>query len=269
MDVGLGAGVGAGVSSGVGTGAGTDAGTAYCVADTPERLKHFAADIEARAKMVDPPGALIAIVRDYNQEVMHAVTKYHDIEKRSTTLMKLHSGKTVNSGGPNRAYVGKGRVLTVKEVNIGIAKLLKKKEDEEAAAVWKAEHTEGKKTQDLTKAAQEALYQAACDAALTAGLLRPKKPRAPQVCRGGGGTGTSGTTPPAAPSAPPLVAARVATCPAVHWHLQTHSEHAGKATGWEDSAELDELEAVERVRVVQIREFFEVSQHVAELAIIY
>ena len=71
----------------------------------------------------------------------------------------------------------------------------------------------------------------------------------------------------ATPPAPPLVAAHVAACPAVH--LQTHSEHADKATCWEDSAELDELEAAERVRVVQIREFFEVSQHVAQLAIIY
>ena len=73
--------------------------------------------------------------------------------------------------------------------------------------------------------------------------------------------------PPVAPPAPPLVAAYVAACPAVH--LQTHSENADKATSWEDSAELDELEAAERVRMVQIREFFEVSQHVAELAIIY
>ena len=46
----------------------------------------------------------------------------------------------------------------MKEVNISIAKLLKKKEDEEAAAVQKAERTEGKKTWDLAKAAQEALY---------------------------------------------------------------------------------------------------------------
>src|SRR5258706_11626390 len=109
----MGVGLGAGVDAGVGAGAGADAGAAYRIADTLGRLKHFAADIEARAKMVDPAGALIAIVRDYNQEVMHAVTKYC----RSTTLMKLCNGKTVNSGGPNRAYVGKGRVLTVKEVN--------------------------------------------------------------------------------------------------------------------------------------------------------
>ena len=40
--------------------------------------------------------------------------------------------------------MGKGRVLTVKEINIGIAKLLKKREDKEAAAVRKAEHTEEK-----------------------------------------------------------------------------------------------------------------------------
>ena len=124
--------------------------------------------------MVDPE--LILIVWDYNQEVIHVVTKYRDIEKRSTTLMKLRSGKTINSGGPNRAYVGKGRVLTVKEVNIGIVKLLKKKEDEEAAAIRKAERTKGKKTWDLAKSAQEALYQMACDAALAAGLPRPKKP---------------------------------------------------------------------------------------------
>ena len=63
------------------------------------------------------------------------------------------------------------------------------------------------------------------------------------------------------------MAARVAAYLAVH--VQTHSEHADKATSWEDSAELDELEVAERVRVVQTRKFFEVSQHVAELAIIY
>ena len=80
---------------------GADAGAVYRVADTPGQLKHFAADIEARAKMVDPAGALIAIVRDYNQQVMHAVTKYRETEKRSTTLMKLRRGKTVHSGGPN------------------------------------------------------------------------------------------------------------------------------------------------------------------------
>ena len=38
--------------------------------------------------------------------------------------------------------MGKGRVLTVKEINISIAKLLKKREDKEAAAVRKAEYTE-------------------------------------------------------------------------------------------------------------------------------
>ena len=82
----------------------------------------------------------------------------------------------------------------------------------------------------------------------------------------GGGIGTSGSTS-AAPPVPHLVVACVAACPVVH--LQTHSEQSDKATGWEDSAELDELEAVERVSLVQICKFFEVSQHVAELVIIY
>ena len=36
------------------------------------------------------------------------------------------------------------------------------------------------KERDLAKAPQEA-YQVACDAALAAGLSRPKKPRAPQA----------------------------------------------------------------------------------------
>ena len=145
-------------------------------------------------KVVDPK--LISIVWNYKQEVMHIVTKYHNIEKHSTTLIKLYSSKTVNSGGPNRAYVGKRSILIAKDFNIDIIKLLKKKEDEEATAIWKAKCTMEKKTQDVTKAAQEALYQMVCDAALAARLPRPKKlwklralcaPHAAQVSRRLGG----------------------------------------------------------------------------------
>ena len=82
----------------------TPPSTVYHAVDTLGRLKHLATEIETRVKVVDPE--LISIVRDYNQEVMHAVTKYRDIEKWSTTLMKLRSSKTVNSSGPNQAYVG-------------------------------------------------------------------------------------------------------------------------------------------------------------------
>ena len=38
---------------------------------------------------------------------------------------------------------------------------------------------------------------------------------------------------------------------------------------WEDCTNLDKLEVIERVRVVQIYKFFEGSQHVLELVIIY
>ena len=60
--IGMGVGLGAGMGASVGTGVDADAGATYRIADTSGRLKHFAADIEARAKMVDPAGALIAIV---------------------------------------------------------------------------------------------------------------------------------------------------------------------------------------------------------------
>ena len=136
--------------------------------------------------------------------------------------------------------MGKGRVLTAKEVNIGIAKLLKKKEDEKAAAVRKAERTEGKKTRHLAKAAQEALYQTACDAALASGLPRPKKPRKPRAPRAPQAaqaprSGGRAQAPPAAACVPVCAAARP----------ETHSGHEGNPAevlpGWEDCAELDEL----------------------------
>ena len=100
----------------------------------------------------------------------------------------------------------------------------------------------------------QALHQTTCDAALAAGLPRPKKPpkprapKAPQATqasqRGGGA------------KAPPAVVC-VSVCAAVR--PEAHSRHEGNLAealpGWEDCAELDELEVAERVRVGQIRAF--------------
>ena len=49
-----------------------------------------------------------------------------------------------------------------------------------------------------------------------------------------------------------------------------YKENPAKVSAsWEDCANLDELEVVERARVAYICKFFERSQHVPELAIIY
>ena len=93
-------------------------------------------------------------------------------------------------------------VLTQKEVNQDIAKLVKRKEGEQAATVKRAEKAAAKNVADNAKAVAEVEYQAACDAALAGGLPKPKRPRAPRKSKAvaeartggankGGGSGNS------------------------------------------------------------------------------
>jgi len=71
--------------------------------------------------------------------------------------MQPWSGKTVKPAA-NKAYIGKGRVLTEKEVEKSIAKLVKWKKDEQAAATKGAEKVATKKLVDKTKAIHNAEY---------------------------------------------------------------------------------------------------------------
>ena len=92
--------------------------------------------------------------------------------------MQLRGGKTVKPAA-NKAYIGKGRVLTESEVEKGIVKLVKRKEDEQAAATKRTEKAAAKKLADKAKAIRDAEYQAACEAALAGGLPKPKRPQVP------------------------------------------------------------------------------------------
>ena len=176
-------------------------------------------------------------IREYRDYSLKALTKYRDIDKRSVTLMQLRNGRTIGING-SRGYVGKGRVLSNKVVELGITKLLKKKEDEALAEVKKAEKAELKKAADQAKAARDAEYQAMCDAALMAGLPRPKKPRAPRKPKEGPST-TSTTMVTQAPPAPAEIA-----------------ESMGDPVAWAD--DLEEVEVNKRMRLLRVREFFEV-----------
>jgi len=132
-------------------------------------------------------------IRKYRDYSLKALTKYCDIDKQSVTLMQLCNSRTIGING-SRGYVGKGRVLSNKVVELGITKLLKKKEDEALAVVKKAKKTELKKAADQAKAARDAEYQAICNAALIGGLSRPKKPCAPRKPKEGPSTSTASTT---------------------------------------------------------------------------
>ena len=79
------------------------------------------------------PASLKEEVQAYTDFMTPKVTKYRDIEKRSATLMKPRSGKTVKPA-TSKAYVGKGRVLVQKGVDQGIVKLVQRKEEEQIAA---------------------------------------------------------------------------------------------------------------------------------------
>ena len=140
--------------------------------DTPGRMKQIAAEIEAEI-----PISLKDKFQACTDFMIQKVTKYRDIEKRSATLMQLRGGITVKPAA-NKAYVGKGRVLTENEVEKGIAKLVKRKEDEQAAT---------KKLADKAKVIRDAEYQAACEATLAGGLPKPKRPRVPAKPKALGG----------------------------------------------------------------------------------
>lgn len=191
--------------------------------------------------------------------MVQKVTKYRDIEKRSATLLQLRSGKTIKLA-TSRAYVGKDRVLSQKEVDKGIAKVIKKKEDEQVAAIKRTERAAAKKRSEEAKAIREAEYKVACDAALASGLPKSKKPRAPTklktisggivVSKEGGGRG---------------VVSR--NCDG----NRDDSRAAGRADNrrrgqvaidsnlevGDDYEELDEVEIEERQRILQIQEFFD------------
>ena len=79
--------------------------------DTPSKIKYMTAEIEAEL-----PASLKEKIQAYTDFMIQKVTKYRQIEKRSATLMKLRSGKTVKPA-TSKAYVGKGRVLEQKEVD--------------------------------------------------------------------------------------------------------------------------------------------------------
>jgi len=190
--------------------------------------------------------------------MIQKVTKYRDIEKRSATLMKLRSGKTVKPA-TSRAYVGKGRVLVQKEVDQGIAKLVQRKGEEQVGAAKRAEKVATKKAADDAKAIADAEYQAACDAALAGGLPKPKRPRAPRKPKAVGamGVATKGGASGKSSSRGGLVEGVDGS----------GSSRGGRQVATEtnvvvcnDSEELDEMEIEEQRRVEQIQEFFEVCE---------
>ncbi|RPB20030.1 hypothetical protein L211DRAFT_852638 [Terfezia boudieri ATCC MYA-4762] len=90
---------------------------------------------------------------------------------------ELQSGKTIKPA-TSRVYVGKVQVLSQKEVDKSIAKVIKKKEGEQAAAIKRTERATAKKRSEEAKAMREAEYKVACNAVLASGLPKPKKPRA-------------------------------------------------------------------------------------------
>ncbi|KAF8458609.1 hypothetical protein BGX38DRAFT_1138687 [Terfezia claveryi] len=173
--------------------------------------------------------------------------------------MQLRGGKTVKPAS-SKAYVGKGRVLSQKEVDKGIAKLVQWKEDEQAAALKQTEKAAAKKLLDEAKAICNAEYQMACEAALAGGLPKPKRPRiqakptalrrvgtssrggASRVASGRGSTSRGGTS-------------RGRGCGSSRGGRRVISEiNVEVNTEFE---ELDEAEIEELRRVEQIQEFFE------------
>ncbi|KAF8435291.1 hypothetical protein BGX38DRAFT_1145684 [Terfezia claveryi] len=90
---------------------------------------------------------------------------------RLATLLQLRSGKTIKLAA-SRAYVGTDRVLSQKEVDKHIAKVIKKKEDERAATIKRTERAAAKKMADEAKSIHDTEYKVACNA-------KPKRSRAP------------------------------------------------------------------------------------------
>ncbi|KAF8430381.1 hypothetical protein EV426DRAFT_708570 [Tirmania nivea] len=230
------------------------------VADTPGRMKQIVTEINAELTA----GATVVLKEKFQACIdfmIQKVTKYRDIEKRSATLKQLRSGKTVKTA-TSRAYIGKGRMLTQKEVDQGIAKLLKRKEDEQVAAVRRAEKVAAKKASDEVKAICKAEYQAACDAALAGGLPKPKRPRVPvkaKAVKGGGGASRGG----GGGSRRGFNREGAGRGGASRRGGGGRSRGGGQVVteinieAGDGSEELDEVEIEEQQRVLQIREFFE------------
>ena len=160
--------------------------------------------------------------------------------------------------------MGKGRVLTQKEVDKGIYKVIEKKEKEEAAAINRTEKAAIKKIADDAKATREAEYQVACDAALAAGLPKPKRPRAPPKSKAIGGGKVGGSSRAGARGGSTHCAPRGGACRQGGSRGHRAREEVVPAINLEvcnDPDELDEIEVEEQQWILQIQEFFNVSNY--------
>lgn len=105
---------------------------------TPYKLKTLSQAIHKQLTTVEDQ----ELLHRFTELSLAKVTKYRDIQPLSNTLRSLRNGKVVQP--LELKFVGKGRLLNREQVNKGIARLLKRKEDEEAAEIKKLEKATAK-----------------------------------------------------------------------------------------------------------------------------
>lgn len=116
-----------------------DATNTFTSISTPHKLKTLANQLQKRLTNEEDH----QLLQQFSELSLGKLATYRDIKPAATTLMQLRSGAQIEP--KDLRYVGKGRLLTRKEVNRGIEKLIKRKEDEQEVALKKKQPSRAQK----------------------------------------------------------------------------------------------------------------------------